>query len=310
MGRLRNAIKLGVVVLTHADGAPSAELVRQLVAQGVTGDAIVLVHNGVAVNGCAHPGVHAIHPGRNLGYSAGMNTGIRHLLAQDASHVLVLTHDVRLAAGTISRLETAAAGAPTFGILAPELFRRPGEPFSYGGVVEPGGRLRHLERPAVAGTSSIGECDWADGAALLLNGRMLEQVGLFEERFFIYCEDADLALRGTQWGWRVGTVRHAVAFQAPGKRERPGAYAYLMTRNGLDYRHRVGGTRGVAAGALGEGRAFVRLARAGVHPGRPAEARRSARGELLARAWGVADFLRGRWGPPPRRLPGLGDVDC
>jgi len=302
-------VELGVVVLTHGDGAPSAELVRQLAAQGVTGDAVVLVHNGAAANGCVHGGVHAIHPGRNLGYSAGMNVGIKHLLAHDASHVLVLTHDVRLAEGTISRLETAAAGAPTFGILAPELFHRPGEPFSYGGVVEPGGRLRHLKHPGRAGPPGIGECDWADGAALLLNRRMLEQVGLFEERFFIYCEDSDLALRGTQWGWRVGTVRDAVAFQAPGKRERPGAYAYLMTRNGLDYRRRVGGARGVAAGIYGQVRLLVRLAQAGARRTAPAETRRSARAEVLARAWGVADFLRGRWGPPPRRLPGLGDVD-
>ena len=301
-------MKLGVVVLTHGDGAPAAELVAQLAAQGVTGDAVVVVHNGAAVNGCAHAGVHAIHPGRNLGYSAGMNVGIRHLLADDASHVLVLTHDVRLAAGTIARLGAAAAGAPTFGILAPELYHRPGEPFSFGGVVEPGGRVRHLKRPAAAGLPGIGECDWADGAALLLNGRMLAQIGLFEERFFIYCEDSDLALRGTQWGWRVGTVRDAVAFQAPGKRQRPGAYAYLMTRNGLDYRRRVGGARGVAAGIYAQARVFMRLAKVGARRGAPAETRRSARAEALARAWGVADFVRGRWGPPPRRLPGLGDV--
>ena len=301
-------MKLGVVVLTHGDGAPSAELVTQLADQGMTGDAVVLVHNGAGVNGCAHPGVHAIHPGHNLGYSAGMNVGIKHLLAHDASHVLVLTHDVRLAEGTIARLGTAAADAPTFGILAPELFHRPGEPFSYGGVIQPGGRVRHLKRPPAAGRSGISECDWADGAALLLNGRMLEQIGLFEERFFIYCEDSDLALRGTQWGWRVGTVRDAVAFQAPGKRQRPGAYAYLMTRNGLAYRRRVGGARGVAAGVYREARVCARLARFGVDPRRPEEARRSASSELLARAWGMADFARGRWGPPPPGLPGLGDA--
>ena len=188
--------------------------------------------------------------------------------------MLVLTHDVRLADGTISRLETAAAVAPTFGILAPELYHRPGEPFSFGGVVEPGGRVRHLKRRGVADTAGIGECDWADGAALLLNRRMLELIGLFEERFFMYCEDSDLALRGTQWGWRVGTVRDAVAFQAPGKRQRPGAYAYLMTRNGLDYRRRVGGVRGVVAGIYAQARVLMRLAQvtawSGAAGGRPA----------------------------------------
>jgi GT2 family glycosyltransferase len=178
-------------------------------------------------------------------------------------------------------------------------------------VVEPGGKVRHLKQPASAARRSkdgVTECDWADGAALLLNRRMLDQVGLFEERFFIYYEDADLALRGGRRGWRVGTVSGAIAFQSPGKRERPGAFAYLMTRNGLDYRRRVSGARGVLAGVAEEGRNLVRLARAGVHPRRSAATRRSARAEALARAWGAADFVRGRWGPPPRRLPGLGDV--
>jgi GT2 family glycosyltransferase len=302
-------VKLGVVVLTHGDGAPSAELVEQLAAQGVTGDAAVLVHNAAVTGECPH-GVEALHPGRNLGYSAGMNLGIRHLLERGATHVLVLTHDVRLAADTIARLEAAAAGAPTFGILAPELYNRPGEPFSFGGVVEPGGRVRHRKHPVpVLGPPGVAECDWADGAALVLNGRMLAQVGLFDEGFFIYYEDADLALRASRRGWRVGTVRDAVAYQAAGKRQRPGAFAYLMSRNGLAYRRRVSGARGLAAGARDQAWACARLVRAGVHPGRSAEARRSARGEALARAWGVAHFLRGRWGPPPRRLPGLGDVE-
>jgi N-acetylglucosaminyl-diphospho-decaprenol L-rhamnosyltransferase len=302
-------VKLGVVVLTHGDGAPSGELVTQLAREGVPGESTVLVHNTAVTGDCSHPGVTAIHPGRNLGYSAGMNVGIEHLLGGDASHVLVLTHDVRLAPGTIARLEVAAADAPTFGILAPELYHRPGQAFSYGGVVEPGGRLRHRNRPVSAlGACGIAECDWADGAALLLNVRMLAQIGLFEERYFIYCEDADLALRGTRLGWRVGTVQEAVAYQAPGKRQRPGAFAYLMSRNGLDYRHRVGGARGLIAGAFDEARACARLARAGVHPRRSADSRRSARAEALARAWGVAHFVRGRWGPPPPRLPGLGDV--
>jgi GT2 family glycosyltransferase len=301
-------VKLGVVVLTHGDGAPSAELVTQLTATGIARDAAVLVHNGAAPDRCAH-GIDALHPGRNLGYSAGMNLGIHHLLARGVSHVLVLTHDVRLAADTVARLEAAAAGAPSFGILAPELYHRPGAPFSFGGVVEVDGRVRHRKQPVSAlAAPGIAECDWADGAALLLNARMLERVGLFDERFFIYYEDADLARRGRRWGWRVGTVRDAIAYQAPGKRERPGAFAYLMTRNGLDYRRRVGGARGLLAGGLDQARACARLVRAGVDPGRPPEARRAARSEAVARAWGVVHFVRGRWGPPPRRLPGLGDV--
>jgi GT2 family glycosyltransferase len=51
------------------------------------------------------------------------------------------------------------------------------------------------------------------GAAVLLSRRYLEQVGLFEERFFLYYEDFDLSWRGRAQGWRyvyvpASVVRH------------------------------------------------------------------------------------------------------
>ena len=69
----------------------------------------------------------------------------------------------------------------------------------------------------------------------------------------------------------------------------------------------MGGVRGVAAGIYAQARVLMRLART-ARRGAPPDDQRSARDEARARALGVADFLRGRWGPPPPHLPGLGDV--
>ena len=49
------------------------------------------------------------------------------------------------------------------------------------------------------------------GGAVLLRPSYLEQVGLFEESFFLYYEDVDLSWRGRARGWRYGYVPAAVA---------------------------------------------------------------------------------------------------
>jgi GT2 family glycosyltransferase len=59
------------------------------------------------------------------------------------------------------------------------------------------------------------EVDWVSGACILLRRSALEEVGYFDERFFIYWEDADLCRRMWQKGWKVvyfpqATVYHYV----------------------------------------------------------------------------------------------------
>jgi GT2 family glycosyltransferase len=55
--------------------------------------------------------------------------------------------------------------------------------------------------------------DWIDGACLMLRRKALDQVGLFDEEFFMYSEDEDLCFRLRQHGWSIcysaaGTARH------------------------------------------------------------------------------------------------------
>ena len=44
---------------------------------------------------------------------------------------------------------------------------------------------------------------------MMLRRDCLDEVGLFDERYFSYCEEADLALRARRAGWKVGLVRGA-----------------------------------------------------------------------------------------------------
>jgi GT2 family glycosyltransferase len=182
-------------------------------------------------------------------------------------------------------------------------------PFSFGGVTTDTGRAIHLLERA-PGVDGVAETDWIDGCAMVIRRPVIDAVGGLDERFFIYCEESDFCLRAVRAGWKVGVVLDAVAEQSPGQSKRPGAHAYLLTRNGLEYARRAKGARGVAGGL---GRAMYqtavdsrRILGAKVGHRSPARAAESYP-RLVGTTRGVVDFVRRRWGAPPATLPGLGD---
>jgi GT2 family glycosyltransferase len=308
------AEELGVAVLAYGGGGEFRPLIESLLAEGVAPASIVVVHNS-AEPGEAAPGtvagVEVIQTGANPGYAGGMNVGVAKLLERGVGQLLILTHDARLRPAALAALRAAAAAQPRFGILGPALVLTGTEtPFSFGGVTNADGANSHLKAPPAGGEDGIFACDWVDGGTMLVRRQVFEQVGDFDERFWGYCEEADLCLRARRAGFGVGVVSAAQADQAPGAGKRIGAWAYLTTRNGIEYAHRARGLRGLAVITLRSlAIVAVNLARTvlrglRLRPGGPAEPWALAVGT----GRGAVDRYRGRWGPPPADLPGLGDL--
>ena len=304
---------LGVTVLAYGGGGEFAALIDSLRGEGVEPEQIVLVHNA-AVPGEAPPaapaGVEVVATGGNPGYAGGMNAGVDRLLARGSEELLLLTHDARLRPGALVALRGALAAELGYGVLAPALLVTGSEePYSFGGVTGRDGATWHRkELPADA--PAVIDADWVDGGTMLVRRAVFERVGEFDARFWGYVEEADLCLRARRAGFGVGVVPAARADQDSGAGKRPGAWAYLITRNGIEYAGRVAGARGVA---LATGRALrivalnllrTALRRFGIRPGDPAEPWALAVGT----GRGIVDRFRGHWGPPPPGLPGIGDV--
>ena len=70
------------------------------------------------------------------------------------------------------------------------------------------------------------------GTLLLARRQVLEEVGLFDERYFAYCEEADLALRAAAAGWETGLIRGAIVVN-PDLGTRVSVIDYLQLRNTL-----------------------------------------------------------------------------
>ncbi len=300
------------VVLTHGTSGRFGPLLESLQGEGLPLERVVIVHNPSAPGERPPPvpdGCELIAAPRNLGYTGGMNLGIDHQLGLDGDLVLVLTHDARFHPGGLRALVEAARRDPSYGVLGPALvLEDTGAPFSFGGLTRANGERAHVrERPEAPG--GIAPCDWIDGGTMLFRADLLREIGGFDERFFIYCEDADICWRAGEAGARVGVVPDSVADQAPGGAGRIGPWSYLMTRNGAAFARRARGRRALAdsvgRAAKIAGFNFLRVIARGLHlrSGSPAEPWALSVGT----ARGAIDALRGRWGPPPR-LPGAGDV--
>jgi GT2 family glycosyltransferase len=68
------------------------------------------------------------------------------------------------------------------------------------------------------------------GSCLLLRRTALNQIGLLDERFFVYFEEVDLCLRLQQAGWRVSFVHDATVTHAGGQSSRTNRAASLRYR--------------------------------------------------------------------------------
>jgi GT2 family glycosyltransferase len=222
----------------------------------------------------------------------------------------LLTGEVRFRPGALAILLDAGRRATSFGILGPALWwLGENRAWSYGGLRSSAGAIDQirdrLPKPDIDGVAG---CDWVDGSAILIRSDVFNQVGLLDERFFLYFEETEFCLRAVRAGWRVGVVLDAVAEQAPGDSRRPGGYAYLLTRNGLEYSRLVAGSRGIALCIGRSLRESIRLLRVVVGPSSPSATRKWALTKLIATWLGVAAFAARRWGPPPSIVPGLGDI--
>ena len=302
---------LRAVVLTHGSGGAYGPLLATLEQEGLPLERVVVVHNPTDPNEARPslpPGCELIAADRNRGYSVGMNLGLKRQLEHDGDLLLVLTHDARFEPGALARMVAAIRADSDYGVVGPALVLENGTPFSFGGFTTDDGALFHKqEQPSTA--EEIAPCDWVDGGTMLFRSELLRRIGGFEERFFIYCEDAEICWRASRTGQRVGVVLGARAEQSPGGARRVGPWSYLLTRNGTYYAVEARGRRGLVGSlrraveriALNSARTAARGLR--LRKGSPAE----PWAMTVGTARGLIDYLRRRWGPPPA-LPGSGDV--
>lgn len=241
-----NDTSVAAVVLNYRRADDTIDCVRSLVRSEGVRPEVIVVDNGSDDGSAdriagAFPGVRIVRNPSNLGYAGGNNAGIGEALKGGPEYVLVINNDCTVAPDAVQKM-VEAARARGADVVSPKVY----DFFNPGVIQYAGYRNVHLLAqglPIGEGERDEGQYDRetemnaAPGCAMLLTRRLLESVGLFDERFFAYSEELDLCRRAAQAGCRIlfvpsARVRHK---KAATLEPRSPEYTYYLTRGRLIY---------------------------------------------------------------------------
>lgn len=208
------------IVLTYNNYDDTAHCVESLLDSEYPNLEIIIVDNA-STDGTAQklaekfPGTVLIQNICNLGFAVGNNVGIQFAHENGADYFLIVNNDTLAAPDTISALVRAADADESIAAVAPKIVEHD-DPH----IISFAGGLLHLWKGS---TQHIGQgevdrgqynemrdCDYLTGAFLLVKRKIIEEIGVIPDMYFMYWEDVDWSMRMRQAGYRLCYVPGAV----------------------------------------------------------------------------------------------------
>jgi len=203
-----------VVVIPHLDRLDdTAACCRSLAQQTCPPRLVVIVDNASTAHteqelAAACPQARVLRLNTNRGFAGGVNIGLREALSLEGiAYLWVLNNDTVCPPDTLSKLLATAESNAKIGLV--------GSPLLEGSSTS--------ERKIVpAGRKLVGPCSipralpqgqvpsYLTGASLLIRRELLEDIGLFDEGFFFFFEDADLSHRAAEQNWQLAIAEEAL----------------------------------------------------------------------------------------------------
>ncbi len=204
-------MKIAVIILHYGKLATTKNCLLKL-RDKISSHQVILINNttdDLKELSKIIPGTKVVNNNKNLGFAKGVNQGIE--LAQKdkaITHYFLMNNDLELSHGSFDQLLLIFAKNPVAGIVAPVLH--------HGVLYDWGGKYNRW-------TAMVKHKNWTNkpktvlkvehvaGAAMLISGKLIEKIGSFDERFFLYFEDLDYCLRTAQAGFTIHIVPEVVA---------------------------------------------------------------------------------------------------
>ena len=239
--------RVAIVILNWNDGAATLDCLTALGSTSYPNRTVIVVDNASADESvqriAAHGSAEILVNTTNLGFTGGVNAGIRHAMASGADYVWLLNSDANPRPDVLSKLVAAAEADRRVGMVSP-VFHDPVRPDAAEICLA---RFDPAARYATQTADAAVARDWQlnhpgevvlPGTALLIRRSLIEAIGVLDPAFFAYVEDVDYCLRALAAGFRNMAVADAVVlhkFKQPVSD--PGAVPaylhYFITRNYL-----------------------------------------------------------------------------
>jgi len=196
-------MKIAVIILHYGSLGTTKHCLQEL-AKKIGSNQVILVNN--TLDDCKGltlviPGTKLLNNPRNLGFATGVNKGLTLALKDPTiTHFFLMNNDLVLSSGSFAQLLLTFSKFKTAGIVSPLLHH--GQLYDWGGKYNKWtGMVKHKNwenKPKT--TQSVTH---VAGAAMLISRQLVDKIGLFDERFFLYFEDLDYCLRAHSSGFGI-----------------------------------------------------------------------------------------------------------
>ncbi len=211
---------------------------RAIEAQTVAPDQVIVIDNGSTDGSLKYlrsedADVQIIALGENTGFAHAVNRG---LARADGEFIAVLNTDVRLASDWLERMARALDEDPGSASVACKMLSSedPSRIYDAGDILRRDGACEQRGRFGrdTGQYDEPGEVFGACAGAALYRRSALNELAGFDERYFAYLEDVDLALRLRLAGWRCRYEPVVALHAGEGSSHRlPGGHQFLVARN-------------------------------------------------------------------------------
>jgi hypothetical protein len=234
-------MNVSVVVLNYNGLEHLETCLMSLLRQSYKASEIIVSDNGSTDGSVEYikknfPGVRILENGENLGFAKGNNLAIEMAIEGGAEYIALLNNDTEVHEGWIKEMVEVLARDEKIGACASkmllfdrrDLLNSGGGAVNYVGHAWPEG-LFEKDR----GQYKKREIDLACAGAFMVKAKVLREVGLFDEDYFIYAEDTDLSWRIRLAGYRILFVPEAVVYHKYSPTFESKEKFYLLERNRL-----------------------------------------------------------------------------
>ena len=177
----------------------------------------------------------------NAGYDGGVNLGIRFALSQGAEDIWLLNNDVIVESDALIELVKLLHADERIGIVGSKIMTY----YDIKRIQDIGGWLSfrtyifnrdigHYEIDQ-GQFDRVMEPDFINGASMLVKGSLIADIGLFDENYFLYWDDADFCVRAKKKNWKLCTCPASVVWHKEGGTTEKGSKicTYYYARNCL-----------------------------------------------------------------------------
>ena len=188
---------------------------------------------------------------KNLGFAEGNNVGIRDALENGADYVCLLNNDTRVDPDFLVELIRTAESDEQIGIVAGKIYFEKGYEFHKdrykenergkviwyaGGVIDWNNIYtihRGVDEIDRGKYDCLEETDFVNGCLSLIKREVFEKIGLFDKKYFLYFEDADLSVRAKKAGFKLVFCPQAKIWHlnSGSSGSGSGLHDYFTTRN-------------------------------------------------------------------------------